>query len=101
MRVTRNAARCGSFHRCIRMITGTPRTGVVKGLQGAGIGCLECKQPVIDAILKESSSRRERAEAYLANPAGAVDRRDGTERARHRGPADDEGRARRDGARLD
>jgi tryptophanyl-tRNA synthetase len=41
---------------------------VVKGCTTAGIGCLECKQPVIDAILAEQKPWRERAEQYLANP---------------------------------
>ena len=41
---------------------------VVKGCTTAGIGCLECKQPVIDAIKKEQAPWRERAEAYLGNP---------------------------------
>ncbi len=41
---------------------------VVKGCTTAGIGCLECKQPVIDAIVKEQQPWRERAEAYLADP---------------------------------
>ncbi|HSW08262.1 tryptophan--tRNA ligase [Aquabacterium sp.] len=41
---------------------------VVKGCTTAGIGCLECKQPVVDAVLKEQQPWRERAEAYLANP---------------------------------
>jgi tryptophanyl-tRNA synthetase len=41
---------------------------VVQGCTTAGIGCLECKQPVIDAIIKEQSPWRERAETYLANP---------------------------------
>jgi tryptophanyl-tRNA synthetase len=41
---------------------------VVNGCTTAGIGCLECKQPVIDAILKEQQPWRERAEAYLTNP---------------------------------
>ncbi|MCK6433721.1 MAG: tryptophan--tRNA ligase [Burkholderiaceae bacterium] len=41
---------------------------VWKGCTTAGIGCLECKQPVIDAILREQQPWRERAEAYLANP---------------------------------
>jgi tryptophanyl-tRNA synthetase len=41
---------------------------VVKGCTTAGIGCLECKQPVIDAIIKEQQPWRERAEALLANP---------------------------------
>jgi len=44
------------------------RDWVVKGCTTAGIGCLECKQPVIDAILAEQKPWRERAEAYLANP---------------------------------
>jgi tryptophanyl-tRNA synthetase len=41
---------------------------VVKGCKSAGIGCLDCKQPVIDAIVKEQQPWRERAEALLANP---------------------------------
>ena len=41
---------------------------VVKGCKTAGIGCLECKQPVIDAIKREQRPWRERAEAYLSNP---------------------------------
>jgi tryptophanyl-tRNA synthetase len=41
---------------------------VVKGCTSAGIGCLDCKQPVIDAIKKEQQPWRERAEAYLSNP---------------------------------
>jgi tryptophanyl-tRNA synthetase len=44
------------------------RDWVVKGCTTAGIGCLDCKQPVIDAILKEQQPWRERAEQYLANP---------------------------------
>ncbi len=39
-----------------------------QGCRSAGIGCLDCKQPVIDAILREQAPWRERAEAYLANP---------------------------------
>ena len=44
------------------------RDWVVKGCTTAGIGCLDCKQPVIDAILREQQPWRERAEAYLSNP---------------------------------
>jgi tryptophanyl-tRNA synthetase len=44
------------------------REWVMKGCTTAGIGCLECKQPVIDGILKEQAPWRERAQAYLANP---------------------------------
>ncbi len=41
---------------------------VVKGCTSAGIGCLDCKQPVIDAIVAEQQPWRERAGKYLANP---------------------------------
>ena len=41
---------------------------VVHGCTTAAIGCLDCKQPVIDAILKEQAPWRERAEPYLRNP---------------------------------
>jgi len=35
------------------------------GCKTAGIGCIECKQPVIDGILKEQVPMRERAQMYL------------------------------------
>ncbi|HLL18594.1 MAG TPA: tryptophan--tRNA ligase, partial [Rubrivivax sp.] len=38
------------------------------GCRTAGIGCLDCKQPVIDAIIQEQTPWRERAESYLSNP---------------------------------
>jgi tryptophanyl-tRNA synthetase len=38
------------------------------GCTTAGIGCLDCKQPVVDAILREQQPWRERAEQLLANP---------------------------------
>jgi tryptophanyl-tRNA synthetase len=41
---------------------------VVKGCTTAGIGCLDCKQPVIEAIIQEQQPWRERAAALLANP---------------------------------
>jgi tryptophanyl-tRNA synthetase len=41
---------------------------VVKGCKSAGIGCLDCKQPVIEAIQREQKPWRERAAAYLADP---------------------------------
>ena len=39
-----------------------------RGCTTAGIGCLECKQPVIDAINKELAPMRSRAQAYLDDP---------------------------------
>ena len=41
---------------------------VQQGCRSAGIGCLECKQPVIDGILKEQAPMRERAQIYLDDP---------------------------------
>jgi tryptophanyl-tRNA synthetase len=41
---------------------------VVKGCTTAGIGCLECKQPVIDGVLREQEPMRERAQRYLDDP---------------------------------
>ena len=41
---------------------------VQRGCRSAGIGCLECKQPVIDAVLAELRPIRERAEAYQEDP---------------------------------
>ncbi len=41
---------------------------VQKGCTTAGIGCLECKQPVIDAVLQEQKPMHERAQMYLDDP---------------------------------
>jgi tryptophanyl-tRNA synthetase len=41
---------------------------VQQGCRSAGIGCLDCKQPVIDAVLAELRPIRERAEEYLEDP---------------------------------
>jgi tryptophanyl-tRNA synthetase len=42
---------------------------VEKECKTAGIGCLECKQPVIDAILAEQLPMFERAQKYLDDPS--------------------------------
>jgi tryptophanyl-tRNA synthetase len=41
---------------------------VVHGCTTAAIGCLDCKQPVIEAIIREQAPWRERAAAYVADP---------------------------------
>jgi tryptophanyl-tRNA synthetase len=41
---------------------------VQQGCRTAGIGCIECKQPVIDGILREQVPMRERAQVYLDDP---------------------------------
>jgi tryptophanyl-tRNA synthetase len=42
---------------------------VVAGCTSAGIGCLECKRPVIDAINAQLAPIRERAETFAKDPA--------------------------------
>ncbi|MDA8328060.1 MAG: tryptophan--tRNA ligase [Betaproteobacteria bacterium] len=44
------------------------RDWVSVGCRSAGIGCLECKQPVIDQVLKELVPIQERAAHYNENP---------------------------------
>ncbi len=41
---------------------------VQEGCRSAGIGCLDCKQPVIDAVLSELAPIQERAREYEAQP---------------------------------
>jgi len=45
------------------------REWVKQGCTSAGIGCIECKQPVIDAVQKEQDLMRERAQPYLDDPS--------------------------------
>jgi len=44
------------------------RAWVQAGCRSAGIGCIECKQPVIDGVLKEQEPMRERAQMYEEDP---------------------------------
>lgn len=39
-----------------------------EGCRTAGIGCLDCKQPVIEAVIKEQEPIHERAREYEQNP---------------------------------
>ena len=41
---------------------------VRKGCTSAGIGCLDCKGPLIDSVLAEQQPMRERAKQYEENP---------------------------------
>ena len=45
------------------------RTWAREGCTSAGIGCIECKQPVIDAVELELQPIRERADEYLEDEA--------------------------------
>jgi len=59
------------------------KTWAAAGCRSAGIGCLECKQPVIESLLREQEGWRERAQPYLDDPSllrSIVD--DGCDRAR-------------------
>jgi tryptophanyl-tRNA synthetase len=49
--------------------TGEVKDWVQQGCRSAGIGCLECKQPVIEAVLKEQAPIRERALRFQEDPA--------------------------------
>ena len=69
------------FHKVYS--TEETKTWVTQGCKTAGIGCLECKQPIIDAILHEQQPMFERAEKYLSQPKLVRDIVDaGTEKAR-------------------
>ncbi len=54
-----------------------------EGCRTAGIGCLDCKQPVIDAVIKEQDGFREQARPYIEDPTLVRNViADGCERAR-------------------
>lgn len=56
---------------------------VQQGCRSAGIGCLDCKQPIIDAITTELAPIQERAAEFESNPdAVRLILNEGTERAR-------------------
>ncbi|HPU78848.1 tryptophan--tRNA ligase [Accumulibacter sp.] len=46
----------------------TCQAWVEQGCRSAGIGCLDCKQPVIDGILREQAPMRARAQPFLEDP---------------------------------
>lgn len=56
---------------------------VNQGCRSAGIGCLDCKKPVIDAISEELAPMQQRAAEYESNPdAVRMILNEGAERAR-------------------
>jgi tryptophanyl-tRNA synthetase len=59
------------------------RNWVKEGCRSAGIGCLECKQPVIDAVVAELSPIKEKAKQFEENPSSVkAIIAEGTEKAR-------------------
>ena len=70
-----------AFHQ----LYSTPDTleWVQQGCRSAGIGCIDCKQPVIDAVLAEQAVMRQRAQPYQEDPSLIRSLlADGAERAR-------------------
>ncbi|MDG2091124.1 MAG: tryptophan--tRNA ligase [Gammaproteobacteria bacterium] len=56
---------------------------VQEGCRSAGIGCLECKKPIIDAIVAEVKPIKEKARQFEENPASVrAIIAEGTEKAR-------------------
>jgi len=59
------------------------KSWVQEGCRSAGIGCLECKEPIIDAVTRELAPMRERAAIYTEDPSLVRNIiADGCERAR-------------------
>ena len=59
------------------------RKWAAEGCRSAGIGCLDCKQPVIDKIVAEVTEMRRRSQEYVENPELLRDiAAEGSEKAR-------------------
>lgn len=71
-RVRRNDP--GEPERCpvwnLHQVYSSPETRewVQAGCRSAGIGCIECKQPVIEGMMAEQAPMHERAMRYIENP---------------------------------
>jgi len=63
-----NPANCPVWQFHLVYSDDATRQWATAGCTTAGIGCLECKQPVIDAVLAELAPIRERAVYYEDNP---------------------------------
>ncbi|HEY7384985.1 MAG TPA: tryptophan--tRNA ligase [Beijerinckiaceae bacterium] len=70
-----------SLHRIYS--TEETQAWAAQGCRTAGIGCLDCKKPLIDAVLAQLAPVRERAREYEANPGRVAEILDaGCSRAR-------------------
>ena len=58
-------AKCPVWELHLVYSTEQTRQWVVEGCKSAGIGCLDCKGPLIDELLKEQQELYERAQPYL------------------------------------
>ncbi len=61
-------AKCPVWELHLVYATEQTREWVVEGCQSAGIGCLDCKGPLIDELLKEQQELHDRAQPYLEDP---------------------------------
>ena len=61
--------RCPVWQLHLVYSTADVQDWAAKGCKSAGIGCLECKQPVIDEVIKEQQPFHERAQPYLDDPS--------------------------------
>jgi tryptophanyl-tRNA synthetase len=78
-----NPERCPLWQFHLVYSPETTKTWVKTECTRAGIGCLDCKQPIIDAILTEQVPMLARAEPFVSNPRLVRDIVDaGTQRAR-------------------
>jgi tryptophanyl-tRNA synthetase len=78
-----NPERCPVWQFHLVYSPETTKTWVKTECTRAGIGCLDCKQPIIDAILTEQVPMLARAEPFVSNPRLVRDIVDaGTQRAR-------------------
>tara|TARA_Y100001936_G_scaffold243230_1_gene281755 strand:- start:1776 stop:2978 length:1203 start_codon:yes stop_codon:yes gene_type:complete len=61
-------ARCPVWQFHLVYSNDTIKNWVQEGCKSAGIGCLECKQPVIEAVLAEQQPMHDRAKIYEEDP---------------------------------
>ena len=63
-----NPAKCPVWQFHLLYSDDETKEWVQHGCKSAGIGCIECKQPVIDAIVSEQKPMHERAKKYEEDP---------------------------------
>ena len=63
-----NPERCPVWQLHLVYSDDATRNWVQQGCKSAAIGCLDCKQPLIQSILAEQAPMRERAQHYLDDP---------------------------------
>ena len=61
-------ARCPVWQFHLVYSDDATREWVTQGCKSAGIGCLECKAPVAEAMIEEQKPMHERAQPYLDDP---------------------------------